>query len=775
MNIGMAGRTACPRAVQYVRMSTDMQKYSTENQIAAIAVYAARHDIEIVRTYLDAGKSGLTIKSRHGLQQLLKDVRSAHPGFDMILVYDVSRWGRFQDADESAHYEFTCHEAGISIRYCAEEFENDGSLGATIIKAIKRAMAAEYSRELSSRVFAGKCRMTMRGFHAGGRAAYGLRRMLVDEHGLTKSLLQEGERKFLHTDRTVLVPGPPKEVETVQWIFDQYVRQEAPIASIVRGLNARGIPNIDGRRWQKTAVHTLLVNEKYIGNSVFNQSSIRLKSKRVTIPQEQWIRARGAFEAIIEEPVFAAAKARLSNNLHRFNRFELLDHLTAVWCKHGKLSSWQLNHSPMCPGHTTFRRVFGSLLEAFEMVGYRRSGRRPVYASVERTVAEAIVADVRADGGVAEHAGRCRRQNGVLVDGTVTVSIHLAHGRYKNSRGRSRWKLPYGVRHASDITILAPYDEKRQRILAYYLVPGFLLENPRSFLFDVNPIEFEAFRTDTLKSLSNLFCRESSSSTTFALVHALPSFVFTSLQALHFKATKRPLGSAALLRSFERRSERVASFVATCASFIKAEHAFRRDLAGLLNDSGFCSLLRDERLEPLPALAHGGSLCACNDYSKRDSLADAWQLPSNAFGIRGSLRHLRPERLRQVQQIRTAFADFSPTFLKLLIAASRPDEFSINAPKFGVLTRNEATQVLKLFRPIEDRARSMLPVFAEQAYRHALTRACIRKLQSNEHVVGYIRAVHPRVYRRLITIPLEPGRPRPVHVAPKKTERTNAS
>ena len=110
------------RAAQYVRMSTDMQKYSTEHQIAAIAIYAARHGIEIIETYTDAGKSGLTIKHRPGLQRLIKDVRSTPSKFDTILIYDVSRWGRFQDTDESAYYEFICREAGISIRYCAEDF-----------------------------------------------------------------------------------------------------------------------------------------------------------------------------------------------------------------------------------------------------------------------------------------------------------------------------------------------------------------------------------------------------------------------------------------------------------------------------------------------------------------------------------------------------------------------------------------------------------------------------------------------------------------------------
>src|ERR1019366_9409394 len=84
--------------------------------------------------------------------------RAGNADFTAILVYDVSRWGRFQDSDESAFYEYTCKRAGITVQYCAEQFTNDGTVGSTIIKTVKRAMAGEYSRELSAKVFKGQCR-----------------------------------------------------------------------------------------------------------------------------------------------------------------------------------------------------------------------------------------------------------------------------------------------------------------------------------------------------------------------------------------------------------------------------------------------------------------------------------------------------------------------------------------------------------------------------------------------------------------------------------------
>ena len=134
-------------AAQYIRMSTEHQQYSTENQADVIREYARRHGFEIVRTYADEGKSGLNIEGREQLRRLIADVEGGGADFKVVLVYDISRWGRFQDSDEAAHYEFLCKRGGIRVVYCAEQFDNDGSPTATIIKNVKRAMAGEYSRD----------------------------------------------------------------------------------------------------------------------------------------------------------------------------------------------------------------------------------------------------------------------------------------------------------------------------------------------------------------------------------------------------------------------------------------------------------------------------------------------------------------------------------------------------------------------------------------------------------------------------------------------------
>jgi DNA invertase Pin-like site-specific DNA recombinase len=114
------------RAAQYVRMSTTHQRYSIENQMAVIAAYAQAHNLSIVRTYADRGESGLKLRNRDGLIQLLSDVDSGTAEFSHILVLDVSRWGRFQDIDESAHYEFICSKPDSKSRIAANSLTTMG-------------------------------------------------------------------------------------------------------------------------------------------------------------------------------------------------------------------------------------------------------------------------------------------------------------------------------------------------------------------------------------------------------------------------------------------------------------------------------------------------------------------------------------------------------------------------------------------------------------------------------------------------------------------------
>lgn len=255
-------------AAQYLRMSTDHQQYSLDNQANVIARYATNHNFVITKTYSDPAKSGLRLKNRPGLKKLLKDVVDGGQEFRAILVYDVSRWGRFQDTDEAAHYEYLCKSAGVPIHYCAEMFSNDNTLPDLIMKALKRTMAGEYSRELSVKVRAGLFRLATLGYKPGGHAAYGLRRQLLDVQGRPKRLLADGERKCIATERVVLVPGPPEETAVVERIFHEFADDRRSLNSIAARLNQDGIPFLRGAKWTAAAVTRTVEQVQYIGTQI---------------------------------------------------------------------------------------------------------------------------------------------------------------------------------------------------------------------------------------------------------------------------------------------------------------------------------------------------------------------------------------------------------------------------------------------------------------------------------------------------------------------------
>lgn len=501
-----AGRPLTP-AAQYVRMSTEHQKYSTENQAEIIARYAAQRGFEVVRTYEDAGKSGLRLDGRDALQKLIADVRAGAADFTTILVYDVSRWGRFQDADESAYYEFICREAGIAVHYCAEQFENDGSLSATIIKSMKRAMAGEYSRELSAKVFTGQCRLITLGFRQGGPAGYGLRRQLVDEHRGPKAELARGEQKSLQTDRVILTPGPPAEVEVVRRLYRMFVVQRRTEAQIAAALNADGLVTDLGRPWTRGVVHQVLTNEKYIGNNVYNRVSFKLKAKRVANTPDMWIRANGAFEGVVEPDFFEAAQRIIHERSRRFTDQELLDQLSALLARKGWLSGLVIDEVEDMPSSSTFRHRFGSLVRAYQLVGYAPA-RDYRYLETNRALRElhpevvtSVIADIVGAGGQVE---RDPLSDLLSVNCEFTASVVIARC-HETPAGGHRWKIRLDQGLRPDITIAVRMAAGNTAVRDYYLLPWLDLGvAPALRLAPENGALLDAYRFDTLDGFTDL-------------------------------------------------------------------------------------------------------------------------------------------------------------------------------------------------------------------------------------------------------------------------------
>lgn len=468
------------RAAQYLRMSTDHQKYSTENQRIAIAAYAAQRNIEIVRTYIDEGRSGLSLIGRDGLRELINDVQLDRADFDRILVYDISRWGRFQDVDESAYYEFICRRAGINVHYCAEEFENDGSLASIVLKSISRVGAADFSRKLSKRVFLGQCHTLSLGFWRGGPPGYGLRRLSVDETRMPRALLEHGEQKHFKADRVILVPGPPSEVDTVRRIFNALAIEKKTRTEIATELNAEGICNAIGNPWQMQTIDILLRNEAYLGHNVFNRRSSKLQQKSIENPREMWIRCDNAFEAIISPKLFSKAQQILDEQKYgrRYSDEQLLDMLRRLWRKKGHLSTKLIENATHIPSTVIYARRFGSVLNAYRLIGYETKRRYHFKESaakldaVMRSVADDITAHVRSLGGTAHFIPELRL---LTLNGSMTIVLVVAwsvsDGVVRGARAR-RWEVRQIKYKRADLMLVVRMNASNEAVRDYFLLPA---------------------------------------------------------------------------------------------------------------------------------------------------------------------------------------------------------------------------------------------------------------------------------------------------------------
>jgi DNA invertase Pin-like site-specific DNA recombinase len=493
-------------------MSTEHQRYSTENQADAIRRYAVERGIEIVRTYADEGKSGLRIDGRDALKQLIEDVQGGRADYELILVYDISRWGRFQDADESAYYEYICKRAGVSVIYCAEQFENDGSPVSTIVKGVKRAMAGEYSRELSAKVFSGQCRLIELGFRQGGPPGYGLRRMLIDEAGAEKGELQRGEHKSIQTDRVTLVPGPPEEIEAVRSIYRAFVEDGKTESEIAAQLNDRGVLTDLGRPWTRGTVHQILINEKYIGNNVWNRISFKLKKRRTHNEPDTWVRAEGVFDAIVDKALFDAAQAIIGARSHRLSDEEMLDGLRGMFEARGYLSGLIIDEADALPSSSAYRSRFGNLLRAYRLVGFKPD-RDYRYIEINRklralhpdVVAETIAGIRFAGGGVVQDP----QTDLLTINDEFTASVIVVRC-LETAAGSLRWNIRLDTGLCPDITVAVRMDRANEVPLDYYLLPRLDMTVPRLRLAQhngFNGFSLDSFRFETLEPLFDMAAR----------------------------------------------------------------------------------------------------------------------------------------------------------------------------------------------------------------------------------------------------------------------------
>ncbi len=468
-------------AAQYLRMSTDHQQYSMRSQTAAIQQYAEVQGFTLVQSYEDPGRSGLSLKRRRGLARLLHDVVSGDRPYKAILVYDVSRWGRFQDADEAAHYEFMCKSAGVPVHYCAETFVNDGTLPNTIMKALKRAMASEYSRELSVKISRAKRLATELGFRAGGSAGYGFRRMLLSADGTRKRLLETGE--YIDSGKVILVHGPANQVARVREIYRLTISEKRGAKSIARELNRRQIKHPGKPSWSYEHIVEILTNPKYMGDAVLGRTTSLLGTEVVNAPRDKWTVKAGAFEPIVDRETFAAAQWVLRDRTLYRSDEELLDRLRSLLSREGELSIRMIDGSRDVPAARTYIERFGSIKQAYDLIGYvypedpiraprvrklmwnTRQRHERLRKRLLRSIRKLFPGELKVVR--KEPLGRpviCFR-DGLRVLALVCPS-------FKTPLGNLRWNVPPLVAKQSDVTLLCRCNLTDDAFHDLYLVPN---------------------------------------------------------------------------------------------------------------------------------------------------------------------------------------------------------------------------------------------------------------------------------------------------------------
>jgi len=405
----------------YVRMSSNPQDYSIEHQILQLNQYALEQGFDIAMVYADAGKSGLRIDGRPGLQRLIADVQTGIAEFQTVLVYDVSRWGRFQDIDESAYYEFLCRQAGVQVIYCAEHFTND-------------------------------------------------HRIPVSQSGVAKAPLKPGERKPVATDRVVLAHSGAIEVAVVRRIYELYTAYGWTDSEIARQLQCEGHPTHLGHAWDNCTVRRILTNPRYCGEIVYNRTTRRLKGKMQANPQTAWIRCTGAVAPMVDRTTFDQAQEIRRRRATGPDRERVLRKMRAVFKRHGAINAKLCNASAL-PRRTTILKMFGSYSNAYVAAGlplpFTERGALGFHRI--RAWGDSMLLQVI---NVAQKAGatlaRTAVWNVLLLNNAITVKVSIASTR-RFEDGSRRWRVPISCGAKADFVICALMEGHNERIEAFLL------------------------------------------------------------------------------------------------------------------------------------------------------------------------------------------------------------------------------------------------------------------------------------------------------------------
>jgi DNA-binding response OmpR family regulator len=293
-----------------------------------------------------------------------------------------------------------------------------------------------------------------------GTAGYGLRRMMVSPDGRRRLVLKDGERKAIHTDRTILVPGPKEEVACIRTIFKLAATGKTP-KEIAKELNLRHMLPLNGRPWGRCSVYRILTNEKYAGCNTYG--------KTTTHPN--------AFVSIVPREVFDHVQKLLRKRGLPPQKSDacLIQGMRRVLAREGKLTHRILKKRGIL-GCAYYRR-FGSVMKAYEMAGYRPPPRTVRLSDAQRRLRllrkdlyfrlKQLFSDrVRFIG----LPGQQLRQI-VEIDGRLRVAVYLCRAVDKINAEELSWVLRLRALDRHLPALICTVDQSFAKLLAFYVLP----------------------------------------------------------------------------------------------------------------------------------------------------------------------------------------------------------------------------------------------------------------------------------------------------------------
>ncbi len=296
-------------AVAYLRMSSDPQEGSVEQQRSEITKLAEQTGRRIIREYIDSGKSGS--KETEKRTDFLKMIRDSHKkDFRVILCWDLQRFGRL-DPLKAAAYKDTLRTNGVYLHTCKEGVIKWDRFEEYILDAVYQGAAHEYSKSLSRDTIRGRLDMLARGEYPNGKVPFGYDKLYVSPEGREYPVKRSETFKKGKGWKRYLVINE-EEAKVVKFIFREYVDKDTSMREIARRIKAVR-PKGDNELWTKDTVRATLTNKTYAGFAHIGGLRNRLRAKEAHNRFGYHERA-GVVNAIVSLEDYEVAVAKIAKN-----------------------------------------------------------------------------------------------------------------------------------------------------------------------------------------------------------------------------------------------------------------------------------------------------------------------------------------------------------------------------------------------------------------------------------------------------------------------------